>query len=48
MDPLHRGELTVPCGGRSAISADVLGPKRFRSQLEAFDSSQPDRGARPS
>ncbi len=48
MDPLHRGMLTVRCGGRSAISADVLGPKRFRSRLEAFDSSHPDQGARPS
>jgi hypothetical protein len=38
----------VPCGGRSAISAHVLGPKRFHSQLEAVDRSQPDGGARPS
>ena len=48
MDPLHRGMLSVPCGGPSAISAHVLGPKRFHSQLEAVDRSQPDRGARPS
>jgi hypothetical protein len=49
MDPLHRGELSVPCGtGRPRISADVLGPKRFRAQLEALDTAEADRGAGPS
>jgi lysyl-tRNA synthetase class 2 len=49
MDPLHRGELSVPCGtGRPRISADVLGPKRFRARLETFDTAQADRGKRPS
>jgi hypothetical protein len=42
MDPTHLGELHVACG-RSALSAQVLGPKRFRSQLEAFDAGHPDR-----
>ena len=42
MDPIHLGELHVACG-RSALSAQVLGPKRFRSQLEAFDAGHPDR-----
>ena len=42
VDPIHLGELHVACG-RSALSAQVLGPKRFRSQLEAFDAGHPDR-----
>ena len=49
MDPLHLGDMSIPCGsGRAAISADVLGPKRFRSQLDRVESPRPDRGARPS
>lgn len=47
MDPLHRGELTVPCGSSGGISADVLGPKRFRSQLETLESSRPTGGSQP-
>ncbi|HMA27783.1 MAG: bifunctional lysylphosphatidylglycerol flippase/synthetase MprF [Solirubrobacterales bacterium] len=49
MDPLHRGVISVQCGScRSGISADVLGPKRFRSQLEAFAAGRPGAGVHPS
>lgn len=36
IDPGRLGELRLPCGaGQTAISADVVGPKRFRNQLDA-------------
>ena len=38
MDPLHRGELTVPCGQRQ-IPADVLGPKQFQAQLRSVGAA---------
>ncbi len=38
MDPLRRGDLSVPCGA-TRVSADVLGPKRFNAQLEAAAGS---------
>ena len=49
MDPLHLGDMSIPVAPAApAISADVLGPKRFHSQLDRVESPQPDRGARPS
>jgi len=36
VDPAHRGALPLTYGpGRTAFSAQVLGPKRFRAQLDA-------------
>ena len=39
MDPLHRGDLSMPMRLRPRRDlGHVLGPKRFRSQLDAVDS----------
>ena len=35
VDAVHLGDLSLPCRfGHSSLSADVLGPKAFREQLE--------------
>jgi lysyl-tRNA synthetase class 2 len=51
VDPVRLGNLSVPCGtGGVSIPAQVLGPKRFHTQLETLEAAQrPDRpGPRPS
>jgi lysyl-tRNA synthetase class 2 len=40
LDPLHRGDLTVPCG-QGRIRADVVGPKQFRSAIQSFAQGNP-------
>ena len=45
MDPLHRGDLTVPVG-HGRIAADVFGPKRFRAKLDSAAERPPASAAR--
>jgi lysyl-tRNA synthetase class 2 len=45
MDPLHRGDLTVPVG-HGRIAADVFGPKRFRAKLDSAADRPPASAAR--
>ena len=40
MDPLRRGDLRVPCGHRR-ITADVIGPKQFRTEIQAVAQGNP-------
>jgi lysyl-tRNA synthetase, class II len=41
VQPGRVGELSLPCGpGQTALSADVVGPKRFRDQLDASGDRQ--------
>jgi lysyl-tRNA synthetase, class II len=40
LDPLHRGDLTVPCG-KGRISADVVGPKTFRAAIQSLAKGNP-------